>query len=160
MPISFKCACGRALRVKNELGGRRVRCPSCSSILTVPKLDIEYDAADDSVVDTPSDAEKEPDRDEPEAPAATAITDRPLYRAPASVKKRRPASKRDRKKESRRPRMVFSINAEVASGLVMIVAAIVWFVGGLLWLHRIFFYPPILLIIGIGAIIKGFTAPE
>jgi hypothetical protein len=43
---------------------------------------------------------------------------------------------------------------------VKIVAAIVWFVGGLLWLNRIFFYPPVLVILGIGAILKGFTATE
>jgi hypothetical protein len=82
-----------------------------------------------------------------------------LYRAPAPVKKRRPASKRERKKERRRLPMIF-INGEVASGFVMIIAAIAWFVGGLLWLNRIFFYPPVLLILGIAAIIKGFTAPE
>jgi DNA-directed RNA polymerase subunit RPC12/RpoP len=158
MPISFQCGCGRNLRVKDELAGRRVRCPGCSSILAVPKPDIEYDAADVSVADTPSDA-KEPDWNEPEAPAATAITDRPLYRAPAPVKKRRPPSKRERKKESRRLPMVF-INGEVTCGFVMIVVAIAWFVGGLLWLNRIFFYPPVLLILGIAAIYKGFTAPE
>jgi hypothetical protein len=111
------------------------------------------------VGDTPSDAEK-PECHEPEVPASTAIFDQPLYRVPAPEKKRRPASKRERKKETRRPSMVFSINAEVASGVVMIVVAIAWFVGGLLWLHRLFFYPPVLLILGIAAIIKGFTAPE
>ena len=52
------------------------------------------------------------------------------------------------------------INGEVACGFVMIVVAIAWFVGGLLWLNRIFFYPPVLLILGIAAIYKGFTAPE
>jgi DNA-directed RNA polymerase subunit RPC12/RpoP len=159
MAISFQCTCGRTLRVKDELAGRRARCPKCSSILTIPKPDIEYDAADVSVVDTPSDAEKEPGWDEPEAPASTAITDRSLYRAPAPVKKCRPASKRERKKERRRLPMVF-INGEVAIGFVMIVVAIAWFVGGLLWLNRIFFYPPVLLILGIAAIYKGFTAPE
>ncbi len=55
--------------------------------------------------------------------------------------------------------MVF-INREVACGIVMIVAAIVWFVGGLLWLNRVFFYPPVLLILGIAAIYKGYAAPE
>ena len=55
--------------------------------------------------------------------------------------------------------MVF-INKEVAGGVVMIVVSIAWFVGGLLWLNRIFFYPPVLLILGIAAIIKGFTAPD
>jgi hypothetical protein len=103
--------------------------------------------------------EKEPDCEEPEAPSAAAITDRPSYRTPAPVKKRRRVFKGERKKEGRRLPMVF-INKEVAAGVVMIVAAIAWFVGGLLWLNRIFFYPPILLVLGIAAIYKGFTAPD
>jgi hypothetical protein len=159
MPISFQCGCGRTLRVKDELAGRRVRCPGCSTVLAVPKPDIEYDAADISVADTPSDTEKEPSRDEPKEPVCTAITERPLHRVPGPVKKRRPASKRERKKESRPLPMVF-INGEVATGFVMSVVAIAWFVGGLLWLNRIFFYPPVLLILGIAAIYKGFRAPE
>ena len=55
--------------------------------------------------------------------------------------------------------MVF-INAEVAIGFVMIVAAIVWFIGGLLWFNLIFFYPLVLVILGIAAIYKGFSAPD
>ena len=42
----------------------------------------------------------------------------------------------------------------VAGGVIMIVIAIVWFVLGLA-AGRIFFYPPILLIIGLVALIKG-----
>jgi hypothetical protein len=159
MPISFPCGCGRTLRVKEELAGRKVRCPKCSTILTVPKSDIEFHATDVCVADAPSPAEEEPGSDEPEAPASTGITERSLSRAPAPVKKRRLPSKRERKKESRRLPMVF-INKEVAGGVVMIVVAIVWFVSGLLWLNRIFFYPPVLLILGIAAIVKGFTAPD
>jgi hypothetical protein len=37
MPISLNCDCGRALRVKDELAGRRVRCPVCQAVLTVPE---------------------------------------------------------------------------------------------------------------------------
>jgi len=42
----------------------------------------------------------------------------------------------------------------VLGGVVMIAIAIVWFVVGLA-ANRIFFYPPILLIIGVVAVIKG-----
>ena len=159
MPISFQCTCGRTLRVKDELAGRRARCPQCSSILTVPNPHIESNPADVSITVTPNEAEKEPACDEPEAPASTAITDRPLDRALVPVKKRRSAFKRERKNEGWRPPMVF-INGEVACGVVMIVVAIVWFVGGLVWLHRLFFYPPVLLVLGIAAIYKGFLAPK
>jgi hypothetical protein len=41
----------------------------------------------------------------------------------------------------------------------MIVIAVVWFVGGLAG-GRIFFYPPILAIIGIVAVFKGILGSE
>src|SRR5947209_19965792 len=111
MPISIQCGCGRTLRVKDELAGRKVRCPECSTILTVPKSDAEYHVMDVSVAVTPGDVEKEPDWEESESPASTAITDRPLARAPSPLKERRSISKRKRKKGSRRLPMLF-INGE------------------------------------------------
>ena len=46
------------------------------------------------------------------------------------------------------------INKGVVGGIVMLVIAVVWFVAG--WMAGyIFFYPPILAVIGIFAIIKG-----
>jgi hypothetical protein len=47
-----------------------------------------------------------------------------------------------------------SVNAGWAGGLLMILIAVVWFVGGLA-IGRIFFYPPVLFVIGIIAIAKG-----
>jgi hypothetical protein len=44
MPLALKCTCGRSLRVKDELAGKKVRCPSCSAILTAPKPDAEEEA--------------------------------------------------------------------------------------------------------------------
>lgn len=46
------------------------------------------------------------------------------------------------------------IRAGALGGIVMIIIAIVWFFAGLA-ADRIFFYPPILLVIGIYALIKG-----
>ena len=42
----------------------------------------------------------------------------------------------------------------VLGGIIMIVIALAWFIGGLA-INRIFFYPPVLLIIGIVSVIKG-----
>jgi hypothetical protein len=70
MPIAVTCECGRAMRVKDELAGRKVRCPACAAVLTV------------SQPDTPKDAEEEALRllmeasDEPAAPAGP-VTDAP-----------------------------------------------------------------------------------
>lgn len=36
MPITFKCACGQGLKVKDELAGRAVKCPKCGTASKVP----------------------------------------------------------------------------------------------------------------------------
>ena len=40
MPIEFECACGKRLTAKEEFVGRRLRCPGCQSVLTIPKSSI------------------------------------------------------------------------------------------------------------------------
>jgi hypothetical protein len=35
MPIAVSCTCGKSFRAKDELAGKRVRCPSCTSVLTI-----------------------------------------------------------------------------------------------------------------------------
>src|SRR5690349_15534846 len=36
MPILVACKCGKKLRVKDELAGKRVKCPGCAQVVTVP----------------------------------------------------------------------------------------------------------------------------
>jgi len=36
MPIAVSCPCGKQLRVKDEHGGKKVRCPDCQQVLPVP----------------------------------------------------------------------------------------------------------------------------
>lgn len=36
MPITIKCTCGKALRVKDELAGKAVKCPGCGQPVRVP----------------------------------------------------------------------------------------------------------------------------
>jgi RsiW-degrading membrane proteinase PrsW (M82 family) len=36
MPILVLCECGRQLRARDELAGRRCRCPACGTLVTVP----------------------------------------------------------------------------------------------------------------------------
>ncbi len=38
MPLEFQCGCGKRLRAKDELAGRRVKCPQCAKPLTVPAV--------------------------------------------------------------------------------------------------------------------------
>jgi mannitol/fructose-specific phosphotransferase system IIA component len=37
MPIMFPCECGRKLRVRADLAGKRVKCPACGTTLAVPQ---------------------------------------------------------------------------------------------------------------------------
>jgi hypothetical protein len=37
MPISLECPCGKALRVQDNLAGKKVKCPICGEILDVPQ---------------------------------------------------------------------------------------------------------------------------
>lgn len=47
MPIKVECVCGKKLSVKDELGGRRVKCPACRETLNVPKFPTDKDSVDD-----------------------------------------------------------------------------------------------------------------
>jgi hypothetical protein len=38
MAISLTCECGKKLAVKDELAGKRVKCPGCGELLTVPSV--------------------------------------------------------------------------------------------------------------------------
>src|SRR5260370_4679727 len=36
MPITLKCGCGKTLQVRDELAGKRARCPACGTIMPIP----------------------------------------------------------------------------------------------------------------------------
>jgi hypothetical protein len=36
MSISFNCTCGKPLKSKEEMAGRKTKCPHCGAILTIP----------------------------------------------------------------------------------------------------------------------------
>ena len=56
--ITFKCECGKVLKVKDEAAGKRVRCPACSTVVQVPApakpAGVPADAKG-AVIDTPKD---------------------------------------------------------------------------------------------------------
>jgi len=59
-----------------------------------------------------------------------------------------------------RPQRSSLNGGKILTGLGMMVGAVVWFVLGLFLLNRIFFYPPILLIVGIGTLINGLLGKD
>ena len=37
MPISITCQCGKKLKVRDTLAGKKVKCPACQHLLAVPE---------------------------------------------------------------------------------------------------------------------------
>ena len=48
MPISFNCPCGKALRVADEHAGRRVKCPACQAVGTVPAPEPQFEVVEET----------------------------------------------------------------------------------------------------------------
>ncbi|HZU38752.1 MAG TPA: hypothetical protein VFA18_22685 [Gemmataceae bacterium] len=156
MPIPMSCTCGRSFYIKDELAGKRIRCPSCQAILAVP-------AAEEEPLEVAArTSEQQPDGDElPARTPAAATRPAPARQPePARKKKKRPWDEVEprRSRRSEDEGWFGRTNAGVIGGLLMIIIAIVWFTVGFFALNIIFFYPPILLVIGLVAIAKGLTS--
>jgi hypothetical protein len=182
MPIAVDCACGRGLRIKDELAGKKVRCPECKSILAVPEKEPGAEAEVDFelIQETPA-----PSRIAQPAPA-------PIQNVPpatAPIRKVAPIrlpdeylpsrSKSDSESEEdlqakftgRKPKKrkakssssgflpAISVNPAITSGVLMMIGAVVWFFVGLAG-GIIFFYPPVLFFFGVAAVVKGFTGRD
>lgn len=49
MAINVACDCGKTFKVKDELAGKKVKCPACQSVLTIPEGSEEDEAPASSV---------------------------------------------------------------------------------------------------------------
>jgi hypothetical protein len=58
MPINLTCECGKKLAVKEDMAGKKVKCPGCASILAVPALS-DTAAPDEAIEDAPLPSRKE-----------------------------------------------------------------------------------------------------
>src|SRR5262245_47280550 len=148
MPIEMSCSCGRALVLRDELAGKVIRCPQCQAELTVPAA--------------PSVPAPQPVLDVlPDGSAADPLADRAEEPTAAAPRPRRRMDLRDESLAPPKPTAAQSgtgfgtINAGVAGGLLLMVVAVVWFVSALIFADRFFFYPPILFVVGLIAVIRG-----
>jgi hypothetical protein len=142
-------------------------------VLTVPATDRPRDpeAEAPDVLLTAAPARKSPPplpvRAAP--PPPDAISRRPLPApdppepVPEVSKKSSKPRRRTRRDDERRGQRIASergsfgsVNAGVIGGILMMLIAVVWFIGGLA-VGYIFYYPPVLLVIGFIAMIKGFA---
>jgi hypothetical protein len=167
MPIAVSCGCGRSLRIKDELAGRKIRCPSCQGEVAVPRPQAAVDEDDVPVATVVEDAPAEPaarrmDTRQLKSGADTGIQpSRPTAprRSLDSVDKlSSPGKRRDpsRRRGSRRSGSGLIVHREIVGGILMMVGAVVWLVVGLA-LGWLFYYPPILFVLGVIALIRGLT---
>jgi hypothetical protein len=185
MAITFSCSCGKSLQVKDEYGGKRVRCPACSDAITVPQPEPQFEVVEDEPVAPPArvraapvrakamptsrddddeDRDRKRRRDDDEDDDDRPRSKRGQYdvqdeeEPPRKKRSFKPKKKkRAKKEETQQSNYALEkgiLNGGVAGGALAMVIAIIWFVVGLMndW---IFFYPPILFILGLIAFIKG-----
>jgi hypothetical protein len=171
MPITFSCECGKQLKVGDQFAGKRAKRPACNAVVQVPAVEPVEELMPDPEPPPPP-VMKPPApppprhrvREDDNAPTFRVQgdddeDDRPRKRKySADDEEDRPRKRKKRIRDDDEPPARgggISISGGMIGGLVMMGLAVVWFVLG--WqAGRIFFYPPILFIFGLIAVIKGF----
>jgi hypothetical protein len=168
MPIPMQCSCGRAMQVKDEMAGRKIRCPDCKQVLPVPAQRNENDVEDEALRILSADAPEEKKSASAEPEKTPAVQERPKpFSAPqipkSGISAAKPAVPKpiSKPKKSRSDRAGFGIavHPSIIAGVLMMVGAAVWFFLGLA-AGIIYPYAPILFLFGIGAVIRGFTGQD
>lgn len=124
---------------------KKIRCKDCNEVLDVPAEEPAGDAGGDDF-----DQLMKFGRHQEQSQAAL----------PPRVKRRPKPARRDDDYDDPAPRKHLNegwfgnTNGGILGGVLMMIIAIVWFVGGL-FAGYIFYYPPILLIVGMVAVGKG-----
>ncbi|MBL8817060.1 MAG: hypothetical protein JNL58_13615 [Planctomyces sp.] len=159
--------CNSRLAVPETAAGKKLRCPKCQTVIDVPAPTAQAPKPSNPKPPNPKPLKKKPEPENYDSdfddevdwvdggasdhhdPYANAS---PYAASPSSMMPGRSA----RRSEAKGASGSGSNQKAITSGVLMIVGSIVWFFGALIFLDRLFFYPPILLIIGIVTIIKGF----
>ena len=158
MPIAFRCPCDQDLEVDDQYAGQEVSCPTCQTVVVAPAKPRR--AVAQVIAAPPRRAKAQrivPDDDDdrgyevveqrrPRRPRRANLEDEQI-RVRGKKKKRKPA-------EESRSLEGGVINGGVVGGLIAMLIAVIWFVVGMAagW---VFFYPPILFIIGLVGVVKG-----
>ena len=159
MAIALTCDCGKNYRLRDGLAGKRVKCPNCGREHDLPAPEVEADDNNYEVVKN----------DRPAKPASQRFGQPPLIfptREPDSTSKcfhdeapARPKRKRRRSRSSSSGYSGISISPGVIGGILMMVGAVVWFVLGLFF-GWVFFYPPILFVLGLIRLVASLMGHE
>ena len=167
MPITVSCPCQNTYRVKDELAGKKIKCPHCQQPVDVPLYDEPapvaapdpYGGMDTQAFpsSSPTAGSIEPHHEHndefslqheqpPQMVSSYAGPDSHVGYGPDST----PTA----------PQASSGVNAgAIVAGLAMMGGAVLWFVVGMA-AGRIFFYPPILFIFGLISFVKGLMGSD
>jgi hypothetical protein len=151
MPLTVDCTCGKKLQARDELAGKKVKCPQCATVLTLPTSTAIATAP--VRFDTPPRPTRDAIRTEPEERILDALPPRPELDDDDTAYD---SKLRRRKREAREGSIFTGSTGEILIGTLMIVGGIAWLGLGLA--AGIIFYKPAFLIIGgFIAMVKGFV---
>ena len=146
--ISVDCSCGKSLRVKDELAGRKVRCPACSHPLSIPAAQAE-EVFEEEWDDTP-----EPE----EEPAARPV--RSAAKKPKGTKAAKGGKRRSQGLFKLTVKMIFGVLSLLLGVLILGWIGFAFLTGrGELRMLRGLAFPVVLIGVGL-AWIKGETFGE
>ena len=167
--IEIVCtSCQRRLSVPGSAAGKKVKCP-CGTATAVPRAGAAPPApmpandpfgmpADDPFgMPADNDPFAAPPGEFGENPYASPTEGYGITSTPAYMSAPKPRKKAKRKKKTSALSGAGPDMGQVLGGIGMMVGALVWFFGALA-LGVIFIYPPILFIIGLVTMIKGFLS--
>ena len=176
MPISFRCVCEKTLKVADKLAGKSVTCPACGTVIAVPELALPDDPGFELVEEPAPVAKLAMARPVSKRVAVVDEDDEHANDVPRKRRRRDDdddddddddeVEERPRKRKRTPKKKEHSgwfatenwvLSGGVIGGAVAMLIAIVWFVLGLMnnWL---FYYPPILFIVGLIGVIKGLVS--
>lgn len=171
----FQCACGKSLKVGVEHLGRRVKCPACGEVTRIPadlvpvaasaparqKAPQSAGAPPPAVPPSANDFEFDPLFDETASPASGASpTSPPAFASAGRHQPFKPPArpvqqKVVRKSVPRSSRQSTTDWGTAGVGVLMMAGAVAWFVIGFFAMNVIFFYPPILFVLGLIQFARG-----
>ncbi|MCA8992961.1 MAG: hypothetical protein KDA69_11805 [Planctomycetaceae bacterium] len=151
-------SCGAVLKVPEKYWGKKIKCPSCQSPMAIPASPIPTagpaQLGDDDFIDD------DPDDDFLNMDADSFESGPPL---PKKRKKKR-TSRSSRSSDYSSGGSTYTSSGTgsgfgdsagtIGTGILMMVGAVVWFVVGF-FCGIIFFYPPILFILGLVQVFRG-----
>ena len=172
MALTFRCPCGLDLEIDDQYAGMQVQCPTCQGLVTAPKRGPKMampvrrptppppagstrSRVTDDADDRPTQRVRLIDEDD---------EDRPRRRRRVEDEEdaeERPRKRSRKKKGADKPKSLEGkvLNGGVVGGGIAMLIAVVWFVGGL-FADIIFFYPPILFVLGMIGVAKGMLSSQ